>query len=86
MGSTHSAAWASKFGCQRSYLGFIRDKMKINEYVSYMTNIIRSVVGELGRRVGQSVPFIQAVVGPRQVGKTTGVLSLEASLGHGINP
>lgn len=43
--------------------------------------ITRFFAKELVRRVRQELPFIQAVVGPRQVGKTTGVLGIEAELG-----
>jgi predicted AAA+ superfamily ATPase len=45
-----------------------------------MSNYRRSFVGELQRRLEQSLPFIQAVVGPRQVGKTTGVLQLQQQI------
>lgn len=38
--------------------------------------ITRQFVAELHRRLNQKLPFIQVVLGPRQVGKTTGVLKL----------
>jgi predicted AAA+ superfamily ATPase len=40
--------------------------------------LIREFQVELKRRLQQGSPLIQAVVGPRQVGKTTGVLALAA--------
>lgn len=46
-----------------------------------MHRIARKFVPELARRIGQKQPFIQVVLGPRQVGKTTGVLEIERELG-----
>lgn len=45
-----------------------------------MSDYVRPFVGELKRRLDQALPFIQAVVGPRQVGKTTGVLQLQQQI------
>lgn len=49
--------------------------------MTYQFEIKRSFTSELARRVRHSLPFMQAVLGPRGVGKTTGVLGLEKELG-----
>ena len=46
--------------------------------LAYMSNITRDFTTELARRIKQNLPFLQIVLGPRQVGKTTGVLQLES--------
>ncbi len=42
-----------------------------------MSNITRDFSDELLSRLNQGAPFLQVVMGPRQVGKTTGVLALQ---------
>lgn len=47
-----------------------------------MKTITREFVGMLGRRLSEPHSLIQAVMGPRQVGKTTGIKQCLASLGR----